>query len=152
MSCPYLCIWPRVFPANSFTPAAAFVFTDSISSFYVQACCLNIIYCSVFMLRRRRADCSGCKGNIKFGWNWVQRGGDPTDGSQTFKMKELQRKHRLAKGDQTMCAPSSTTNSTPAWHTAAAPSAITTTAKGIELIVAERCDQSPQEREWTENN
>ena len=31
MSGPYLYIWPRVFPANSFTPVTALIFTDSIS-------------------------------------------------------------------------------------------------------------------------
>jgi len=39
---PYLYIWPRVFPANSLTPAVAFVFMDSISSFYMLSCLLKI--------------------------------------------------------------------------------------------------------------
>lgn len=64
-------MWPRVFPANSFAPAVALAFTDSMSRFYVYTYLSQcLIYCLVvILLRYRMAHCSCFKQSGKRNYN-----------------------------------------------------------------------------------
>lgn len=95
-----------------------------------------LFYCLFVMLRRSMADCSGLQGkqqneviiNVSPGSRRSKRT------SQIFTMGVLKRRHlRVKRGNQTSCAPSSTSNSSPAWRTVGALNAIRTKTKRSEI-------------------
>lgn len=112
------------------------------------------------MLRRRLAGYSGWKENNERSCDKSEpRVAAIQKTGLIFTMKVPRQEHlRVQRGNQTSCAPASTANSSPAWRTVAAPSAITTKTKRSEtdsqrrraIRISAKKKKRKKEKRWSE--